>query len=130
MCLLDFVGSTVVRVTLRCDVVVPRVAKSEERQICPHQSQVGEFLNFLKTCHMCKKQLIPQEDICMYRGRGDQSFCSVKWRCRQILLDEMKELEAFRKQMLANSGLCGSGTTRLAQQSGPGRSRRIPAAAA
>ncbi|PIA43244.1 hypothetical protein AQUCO_02000581v1 [Aquilegia coerulea] len=40
-------------------------------------------------------------DVYMYRG--DQGFCSVECRCRQIYMDEMKELEESTKAMLASS---------------------------
>ncbi|KAK9131535.1 hypothetical protein Sjap_012022 [Stephania japonica] len=54
--------------------------------------------SFLKTCFLCNKKLKPQMDIYMYRG--DKGFCSVECRCRQIQLDEIKELEAATKEAL------------------------------
>ncbi|XP_058108701.1 FCS-Like Zinc finger 17-like [Magnolia sinica] len=48
--------------------------------------------SFLKACQLCKKELTPLDDVYMYRG--DQGFCSVKCRCRQIFIDEMREMEA------------------------------------
>ncbi|WCJ39309.1 hypothetical protein M5689_020306 [Euphorbia peplus] len=47
---------------------------------------------FLKSCFLCNKNLSKEKDIYMYRG--DQGYCSVECRDRQIYLDEMKELEA------------------------------------
>ncbi|XP_020207576.1 FCS-Like Zinc finger 17 [Cajanus cajan] len=61
---------------------------------------------FLKTCNLCNKQLSPDKDIYMYRG--DQGFCSVECRNRQIVLDEMRELESSTKQMVAAYGQCCS----------------------
>lgn len=40
--------------------------------------------------------------------RGDQGFCSVECRNRQIVLDEMKELESSTKQMVASYRQCCS----------------------
>ncbi|KAL5698563.1 hypothetical protein ACHQM5_029588 [Ranunculus cassubicifolius] len=57
--------------------------------------------SFLKACFLCNKWLNPEKDIFMYKG--DQGFCSVECRCRQIYLDEIKELEAATKEMLASS---------------------------
>ncbi|OVA13020.1 Protein of unknown function DUF581 [Macleaya cordata] len=57
--------------------------------------------SFLKACCLCKKKLSPQKDVYMYRG--DQGFCSVDCRCRQILIDEIKEMEASTKEILASS---------------------------
>ncbi|EEF28375.1 FCS-Like Zinc finger 17 [Ricinus communis] len=52
---------------------------------------------YLKTCHLCNKNLSLDKDIYMYRG--DQGFCSIECRNRQIVLDEMRELEASTVQM-------------------------------
>lgn len=38
--------------------------------------------------------------------RGDQGFCSIECRDRQIVLDEMRELEISTKQMVASYGQC------------------------
>ncbi|KAF7843674.1 FCS-Like Zinc finger 17-like [Senna tora] len=59
---------------------------------------------YLKTCNLCNKKLSPDKDIYMYRG--DQGFCSVECRNRQIVLDEMKELESSTKQMVASYRNC------------------------
>ncbi|KAK9282415.1 hypothetical protein L1049_005332 [Liquidambar formosana] len=53
---------------------------------------------FLKSCHLCHNELCPDQDIYMYRG--DQGFCSVECRSRQMDLDERKEIEASTKRML------------------------------
>ncbi|XP_058079446.1 FCS-Like Zinc finger 17-like [Magnolia sinica] len=55
--------------------------------------------SFLKLCHLCKRKLSPDKDVYMYRG--DQGFCSVECRCRQIFLDEMEERENFMKSKAA-----------------------------
>ncbi|KAK9923855.1 hypothetical protein M0R45_032253 [Rubus argutus] len=54
---------------------------------------------FLKACHLCNKGLSLDKEVYMYRG--DIGFCSVVCRDRQIVLDEMRELEASTKQILA-----------------------------
>ncbi|XP_021720389.1 uncharacterized protein LOC110688029 [Chenopodium quinoa] len=56
---------------------------------------------FLKSCHLCKKPLCPDKDVYMYRG--DQGFCSIECRNRQIMVDEMKEIEVKTKKRLATS---------------------------
>ncbi|KAM5579666.1 FCS-Like Zinc finger 17 [Rosa sericea] len=54
---------------------------------------------FLKACHLCNKGLSLDKEVYMYRG--DIGFCSIVCRDRQIVLDEMRELEASTKKMLA-----------------------------
>ncbi|XP_022720806.1 uncharacterized protein LOC111278445 [Durio zibethinus] len=61
---------------------------------------------FLKSCHLCHKNLSLDKEVYMYRG--DQGFCSVECRDRQIVLDEMREFELSTKQMLASSRHCSS----------------------
>ncbi|KAL2932945.1 Protein MARD1 [Bienertia sinuspersici] len=51
---------------------------------------------FLKSCHLCNKPLSPDKDVYMYRG--DQGFCSVECRNRQIMLDDMKEMDEKMKK--------------------------------
>ncbi|XP_078432472.1 FCS-Like Zinc finger 17-like [Wolffia australiana] len=48
--------------------------------------------SFLSACRLCHKQLSPLDDVYMYRG--DQAFCSDECRCRQMVQDERRELEA------------------------------------
>ncbi|XP_054779867.1 FCS-Like Zinc finger 17-like [Prosopis cineraria] len=55
---------------------------------------------YLKTCNLCNKKLSPDKDIYMYRG--DEGFCSVECRNRQIVMDEMKELDSSRKKMVSS----------------------------
>ncbi|KAL3511567.1 hypothetical protein ACH5RR_024284 [Cinchona calisaya] len=59
---------------------------------------------FLKSCFLCNKTLSLDKDVYMYRG--DQGFCSVECRSRQIYLDEMKEIEKSTKQTLASFRRC------------------------
>ncbi|KAE9615309.1 hypothetical protein Lal_00048232 [Lupinus albus] len=66
----------------------------------PNQTTSLEFFSFLKTCTLCNKQLNLDKDIYMYRG--DEGFCSVECRNRQIVLDEMRELERSTKKMVAS----------------------------
>ncbi|KAI9093892.1 hypothetical protein K1719_023411 [Acacia pycnantha] len=56
---------------------------------------------FLKTCSLCSKILSPDKDIYMYRG--DQGFCSIECRNRQIVMDEMRELEESTKLRTSSS---------------------------
>ncbi|KAK3410654.1 hypothetical protein EUGRSUZ_J02600 [Eucalyptus grandis] len=56
---------------------------------------------FLKSCHLCQKRLSPHKDIYMYRG--DEGFCSVECRERQIVIDEMTEMEMMARASSASS---------------------------
>ncbi|XP_038991653.1 FCS-Like Zinc finger 15-like [Hibiscus syriacus] len=46
---------------------------------------------FLQQCFLCKRKLLPAQDIYMYQG--DRGFCSVECRCRQIMMDEEETLK-------------------------------------
>ncbi|XP_050383888.1 FCS-Like Zinc finger 17-like [Argentina anserina] len=54
---------------------------------------------FLKACHLCNKGLSLDKEVYMYRG--DIGFCSIVCRDRQIVLDELRDLEASTKKVLA-----------------------------
>ncbi|CAK8560517.1 unnamed protein product [Lathyrus sativus] len=69
----------------------------------PNQTISMDFC-FLKTCNLCNKHLSQDKDIYMYRG--DQGFCSIECRNRQIVLDEMKELEISTKRMVKSYRQC------------------------
>ncbi|XP_010521201.1 PREDICTED: uncharacterized protein LOC104800162 [Tarenaya hassleriana] len=49
--------------------------------------------HFLRSCYLCKRQLVPGHDIYMYRG--DRAFCSSECREKQMKQDEKKEKSAF-----------------------------------
>ncbi|XP_019193246.1 PREDICTED: uncharacterized protein LOC109187500 [Ipomoea nil] len=55
---------------------------------------------FLKWCCLCRRALRLDKQVYMYRG--DQGFCSVECRSRQILMDERKEIEIATKNRLAS----------------------------
>nr|GLL23276.1 uncharacterized protein LOC109187500 [Ipomoea trifida] len=55
---------------------------------------------FLKWCCLCRRALRLDKEVYMYRG--DQGFCSVECRNRQILMDERKEIEIATKNRLAS----------------------------
>ncbi|KAJ7951442.1 Protein of unknown function (DUF581) [Quillaja saponaria] len=78
----------------KSNVVVKSALRSEQ------QNNSLQSSCFLKTCNLCKKKFNPDKDIYMYRG--DQGFCSVKCRKRQIGLDEIRELETSKKHMVAS----------------------------
>ncbi|KAG4937941.1 hypothetical protein JHK82_045750 [Glycine max] len=71
-----------------------------------NQQSIPQDFCFLKTCNLCNKQLSPDKDIYMYRG--DQGFCSVECRNRQIVLDDMRELENSTKKIVAAYRQCSS----------------------
>ncbi|KAJ7011486.1 FCS-Like Zinc finger 17 [Populus alba] len=61
---------------------------------------------YLISCNLCNKMLSPDKDIYMYRG--DQGFCSIECRNRQIVLDEMRELEASTNERLKSYKHCST----------------------
>ncbi|KAK6914627.1 Zf-FLZ domain [Dillenia turbinata] len=77
-----------------------RSSKFPKQTSTPYSdSEYFPSLNFLKSCHLCNKQLTPDKDVYMYR---DEGFCSPECRNRQILVDDMKEIEISRKEREAN----------------------------
>ncbi|RDX66629.1 Protein MARD1, partial [Mucuna pruriens] len=46
---------------------------------------------FLDLCFLCRKRLLPVNDIYMYKG--DRAFCSVECRCKQIWMDEEESVQ-------------------------------------
>ncbi|KAJ0523218.1 putative Zf-FLZ domain-containing protein [Helianthus annuus] len=68
---------------------------------------VFEDVDFLSSCHLCKKKLHGL-DIFMYRG--EKAFCSEECRYKQISIDEHKEKYASgtRKQSERVDSLCSS----------------------
>ncbi|KAK8916035.1 hypothetical protein KSP39_PZI022674 [Platanthera zijinensis] len=59
----------------------------------------GECHHFLDSCFLCKKHLMGNRDIYMYRG--DMPFCSNECRQEQIEIDEARERNlkiAMRKE--------------------------------
>ncbi|XP_022722615.1 uncharacterized protein LOC111279826 [Durio zibethinus] len=54
---------------------------------------------FLEQCVLCKRKLLPGNDIYMYKG--DKAFCSVECRCRQIFMDEEESLRKENCSMAA-----------------------------
>ncbi|XVF25284.1 hypothetical protein REPUB_Repub13aG0199800 [Reevesia pubescens] len=65
---------------------------------------------FLQSCRLCHKNLSLDKEVYMYRG--DQGFCSIECRNRQIELDEIRELELSTKQMIASYGHCNAASSR------------------
>ncbi|MED6187536.1 hypothetical protein PIB30_077360 [Stylosanthes scabra] len=87
-----------INVLVKSSLLVRNKEHNHQNQTCP-QPQEEDYC-FLKTCNLCNKQLRPDKDIYMYRG--DQGFCSIECRNRQIVLDDMRELENSTKQMVAS----------------------------
>ncbi|KAG2301118.1 hypothetical protein Bca4012_059238 [Brassica carinata] len=50
--------------------------------------------DFLRTCSLCNRNLCHRHDIYMYRG--DNAFCSLECREKQIKLDERKVKHVVR----------------------------------
>ncbi|KAL6548233.1 hypothetical protein OROGR_008654 [Orobanche gracilis] len=51
-----------------------------------NMSNFSSVSGFLEYCFLCKQKLSPGKDIYMYKG--DEAFCSVECRYRQIFMDE------------------------------------------
>ncbi|KAJ4967506.1 hypothetical protein NE237_019355 [Protea cynaroides] len=83
----------------------PMMITAQTQRAPPLTSGNLEF-TFLTTCHLCQKRLSLNKDVFMYKG--DQGFCSVECRSRQMFLDEMREIEASTKLMLSSSSPCRS----------------------
>ncbi|KAL2457367.1 hypothetical protein Fot_30467 [Forsythia ovata] len=62
---------------------------------------------YLKSCFLCNKHLSLDKEVYMYKG--DQGFCSVECRSRQMYMDEMKEIEISTKKVLASFRQRGNG---------------------
>lgn len=84
----------------------PNLVVKQSRKLSPSlvSSSSNNNPSFLKTCLLCNKNLDPQEDIYMYRG--DQGYCSIKCRNKQIDIDDKRELEASTRKMLASYRQC------------------------
>ncbi|KAI5669919.1 hypothetical protein M9H77_19772 [Catharanthus roseus] len=53
------------------------------------QTAAAATANFLRSCGLCNRRLVPGRDIYMYRG--DTAFCSQECREQQMKQDESKE---------------------------------------
>ncbi|KAL9267998.1 FCS-Like Zinc finger 18-like protein [Drosera capensis] len=60
-----------------------------------------EFGSFLRCCSLCRNTLKPEKDVYMYRG--DQGFCSIQCRDRQIAMDEAEEKRASTTKKIVTS---------------------------
>ncbi|CAA7047899.1 unnamed protein product [Microthlaspi erraticum] len=58
--------------------------------------------DFLRSCSLCKRQLVPGRDIYMYRG--DRAFCSLECRQKQITVDERKEKSSVGSTVVVTAG--------------------------
>ncbi|KAM7275103.1 hypothetical protein ACFE04_016969 [Oxalis oulophora] len=52
-------------------------------------SSCDETADFLRTCGLCQRRLVPGKDIYMYRG--DTAFCSLECREKQMKQDKKKD---------------------------------------
>ncbi|KAK9726849.1 hypothetical protein RND81_05G241400 [Saponaria officinalis] len=85
----------------RAQIISSSSSSSIQSNIISHVSVDGDYNCFLKSCHFCKNPLRFDKDIYMYRG--DQGFCSIECRKKQIMKDERNEMEAKYKQRVAIS---------------------------
>ncbi|EXC06702.1 hypothetical protein L484_021540 [Morus notabilis] len=57
-----------------------------------HRRNSADFVetsHFLRSCSLCRRRLVPNRDIYMYRG--DSAFCSLECRQQQMNQDERME---------------------------------------
>ncbi|KAL3733228.1 hypothetical protein ACJRO7_022713 [Eucalyptus globulus] len=68
-----------------------------------HSCEIIDTADFLRSCSLCKRRLVPGRDIYMYRG--DSAFCSLECRQQQMKQDERKEKCSFasKKESMASS---------------------------
>ncbi|KAG0485251.1 hypothetical protein HPP92_009010 [Vanilla planifolia] len=59
------------------------------------------YAEFLKHCCFCHKELSLQKEVYMYRG--DQGFCSMECRHKQIVEDEKAGLDANKRMHFGES---------------------------
>ncbi|XP_031388252.1 FCS-Like Zinc finger 17-like [Punica granatum] len=93
----------------------------------PIRASLDDFNCYLQSCQLCHKKLCPDKDVYMYRG--DQGFCSEECRNRQILMDDMRELEASTRKLLASRHCYSDGPkseTRLLLEEQLQRRNQIP----
>ncbi|MCD9639534.1 hypothetical protein HAX54_024117 [Datura stramonium] len=84
---------------------------------------------FLDYCYLCKKKLLPSEDIYMYKG--EWAFCSVECRCRQIFMDEEESTKAKKKDYMkpqASTSSSNKSFTSSSSSPSSSRSRKTEAA--
>ncbi|KAK3220601.1 hypothetical protein Dsin_014571 [Dipteronia sinensis] len=81
-------------------VIKPTLIKHSSSKPSSSASQTHQYSCFLKSCFLCNKNLSLDKDVYMYRG--DQGYCSIECRNRQIILDDMRELESSTKKMVAS----------------------------
>ncbi|ESQ34580.1 hypothetical protein EUTSA_v10008987mg [Eutrema salsugineum] len=78
-------------------MVSPRGA--QRRHSADNSTHAGEFL---RSCSLCKRHLVPGRDIYMYRG--DRAFCSLECRQQQITVDERKEKASVGSTVVVAAG--------------------------
>ncbi|KAI3920635.1 hypothetical protein MKW92_020996 [Papaver armeniacum] len=87
-------------------------------------STYSQESSFLRSCCLCKKKLSTEKNVYMYMG--DQGFCSVDCRSRQIVKDEIREIEISTKKILSSSSAYCPKNVRIRL---PSHRNRIPVAA-
>ncbi|KAI3968897.1 hypothetical protein MKW92_034599 [Papaver armeniacum] len=87
-------------------------------------STCSQESSFLRSCCLCKKRLSTEKNVYMYMG--DQGFCSVDCRSRQIVKDEIREIEISTKKILSSSSPYCPKNVRIRL---PSHRNRIPVAA-
>uniref|UniRef100_A0A1J3FRP3 FLZ-type domain-containing protein n=2 Tax=Noccaea caerulescens TaxID=107243 RepID=A0A1J3FRP3_NOCCA len=72
---------------------------TRRRHSADNSTHAGDFL---RSCSLCKRQLVPGRDIYMYRG--DRAFCSLECRQKQITVDERKEKGSVGSTVVVPAG--------------------------
>ncbi|KAG9443918.1 hypothetical protein H6P81_015258 [Aristolochia fimbriata] len=96
---------------------IPRSSSSSAALLSPSSNSLPAA-TFLDECFLCKKRLLPEKDIYMYRG--DRAFCSVECRCRQIFMDEESVVSEKNCSVVAASASSSSRRRKAAKNRGGG----------
>ncbi|KFK44308.1 hypothetical protein AALP_AA1G241200 [Arabis alpina] len=96
-------------------IQIPLVTVHEHRQVADqrmvsHRRNTADYYStqtgdFLRSCSLCKRHLVPGRDIYMYRG--DRGFCSLECRQKQITVDERKKKIPVRTTVVVTGAVEG-----------------------
>ncbi|XP_039145130.1 FCS-Like Zinc finger 5-like isoform X2 [Dioscorea cayenensis subsp. rotundata] len=77
-------------------ILIQHQGRKVPKNIVIKPTKFSTDLGFLKACFFCKKELSLQKDVYI----GDQGFCSVECRYKQMVVDEKIEFEEATKERL------------------------------
>ncbi|XP_062098471.1 FCS-Like Zinc finger 5-like [Humulus lupulus] len=77
------------------------LCKSNSADFTQTTKSINTTSHFLRACFLCKRRLVPNRDIYMYRGIS--AYCSLECRQHQINHDEKMDKEAHASNSAATS---------------------------